>query len=67
LENVDLGNEDQNIGLTIVAKALSYPASQIAENAGKESAVIANEILINDNVNYGYDAQEDKFVDMIEA
>jgi chaperonin GroEL len=66
LSGVDLGNADQNIGLEIVRKALSYPVRQIAENAWKEGSVVINSILENTNINYWYDAAGDKYVDMIE-
>ena len=65
LSGVDLGNADQNIGLEIVRKALSYPVRQIAENAWKEGSVVINSILENTNINYWYDAAGDKYVDMI--
>ncbi|MDD5769575.1 MAG: chaperonin GroEL [Candidatus Gracilibacteria bacterium] len=67
LENIDFGNTDQNIGARIVKNSLSYPVKQIVENAGKESSVITNEILKNTDINYGYDASNDTYVDMISA
>ena len=36
LESLKLGNKDQEVGAQIVARSLSYPVKQIAENAGKE-------------------------------
>jgi len=67
LEWVDLWNEYENIGLKIVSDSLNYPIKQIAENSGKEWSVIVDEIKRNDNVNYGYDASSDSFVDMISS
>jgi len=67
LENLDLENEDKNIAISIVKQALKYPISQIVSNAWKEWSVIINEIEKNKNPNYGYDAANDKYVDMIEA
>jgi chaperonin GroEL len=67
LENVDLGNVDQNIGARIVKNALSYPLKQIVENAGKEPSVITNKVLENTSANFGYDAAKDTYVDMIES
>ncbi|NUJ97920.1 chaperonin GroEL [Candidatus Gracilibacteria bacterium] len=66
LENIDVGNEDQNIGIAIVKQSLSYPIKQIVENAGKEGSVVINKVLENGNVNFGYDANNDTFVDMLE-
>lgn len=67
LENIDFGEESQNIWAEIVKKALSYPIKQIADNAGKEPGVIANEVLTNSSNSFGYDASTDTFVDMIES
>lgn len=67
LENVKLGNKDQEVGAHIVARALSYPVKQIAENAGKEGAIVVDAIRKNSDVNYGYDAATDTFVDMIKT
>jgi chaperonin GroEL len=50
-----------------VARALSYPVKQIAENAGKEGAIIVDTIRKNTDINYGYDAASDTFVDMIKV
>ncbi|MBW7955082.1 chaperonin GroEL [Candidatus Gracilibacteria bacterium] len=65
LENLDFGNEYQNIGSKIVKTALSYPIKQIVENAGKSGEVIINKIIENNNKNYGYNASNDEYVDMI--
>jgi chaperonin GroEL len=67
LENIDLKNKDQEVWAHIVARALSYPVRQIAENAGKEWAIIVDTIRKNTDINYGYDAANDVFVDMIKA
>ena len=67
LESVDLGNEDQNIGAQIVKNSLVYPVRQIVENAGKEGSIIVNKIIENPNVNYGYNAATDEYVDMVET
>lgn len=67
LENVDLWDENQNIWLRIVKKALSYPLKQIAENAWKEWSIILNKVIESNDPNYWYDAAKDEFVDMIKA
>lgn len=67
LEGIKLANKDQEVGAHIVARALSYPVKQIAENAGKEGAIIVDAIRKNTDINYGYDAANDVFVDMIKA
>ncbi len=57
---------DEKTGAAIVAKALKTPIMQIAANAGVEGAVILNTVSGNANVNYGYDAANDAYGDMIE-
>lgn len=47
--------------------ALSYPIKQIVENAGKEGSVIVNKVLENSDVNFGYDAFSDTYVNMLES
>ena len=47
--------------------ALSYPIKQIVENAGKEGSVVMNKVLENTNINFGYNAASDQYVDMVEA
>ena len=61
------GNDDQAAGINIIRDALSYPARQIADNAGVEGAVVVGNILAEGKANYGYDAQNDKYVDMVKS
>ena len=58
---------DERIGAEIVARALTKPIRTIAENCGKDGAVIADEVLTRGekNVNIGYDANTDDYVDML--
>jgi chaperonin GroEL len=67
LEKAEFENKDQEIGAQIVIRALAYPTRKIAENAGKEGAVIVDEILRNKDANFGYDAATDTFVDLVKA
>ncbi len=67
LDSLDLGHDDQNIWVSIVRSALVYPMQQIAKNAGKEPGVIVNKVEENDSINYGYNAANDTFVDMVES
>merc|ERR1712194_235299 len=61
-------NMDQNIGIDIVMKALRAPLSTIAANAGEEGAVIVGELIKEGTaVEYGFDAQNGVFTDMIAA
>jgi len=67
LDNVKTDNEDQKAGINIVKKALSAPIRQICANAGVDGAVIVGKILENSNVNFGYNAQNGEYVDMLSA
>jgi chaperonin GroEL len=53
--------------ISIVAKALEYPARQIAENAGQDGGVVMDEILSQKGKTVGYNAATDEYVDMFEA
>ena len=57
---------DEKTGAALVSKALRAPIMQIAANAGLEGAVILNNIYNGEDVNYGFDAANDKYGDMIE-
>jgi chaperonin GroEL len=60
---------DERTGAEIVARALAKPVRQIAENCGKDGAVIADEVASRGekNLNIGYDANKDDYVDMFKA
>jgi chaperonin GroEL len=60
-------NDDQRVGVEIVRKALQWPVRQIAENAGRDGAVVAGKLLESKSVTYGYDAQADDFTDLVKA
>ncbi len=59
-------NEDENIGIAIVRKALEAPIRTIAENAGMEGSVILQEVLKGKG-GHGYNARTDKFEDLKKA
>src|SRR2546428_14196708 len=54
-------NEDQKHGIEMVKKALSWPARQIAINAGEDGSVVVGKIQDNDTYAVGLDAQTSKF------
>ena len=60
-------NEDQDAGINIVRRALQAPLRQIAENAGVEGAVVIGKVIDQKKFTLGYDAQNDVYVDMLEA
>ena len=57
---------DEKTGAAIVAKALRAPIMQIAANAGLEGAVILNTVYNSESANFGFDAANDQYGDMIE-
>ena len=59
-------NEDQEAGINILRKALQAPIRQIAENAGVEGSIVVGKVLESKSASYGYDAQNNEYVDMIQ-
>jgi chaperonin GroEL len=60
-------NGDQKFGIEIVRRALRAPLRQIAENAGADGAVIANEVLESPDYAWGFDAQTGTHKDLVAA
>ena len=65
LKKVRTHNDDQKTGVEIVRKALSWPARQIAFNAGEDGAVIVGKILEKDSYAFGFDAQTGEYGNML--
>ena len=59
-------NADVQAGINIVLKALESPLRQIAENSGVEGSIVVGKILENKSETYGFDAQTEDFVDMVD-
>ncbi len=59
-------NADVQAGINIVLKALEAPIRQIAENAGVEGSIVVGKISDNKSETYGFDAQNEEYVDMVE-
>src|ERR1700691_3267130 len=59
-------NADQTFGIAMVRKAVQMPLRQIAENAGVEGSIVVNKILENKSETYGFDAQNEEYVDMLD-
>jgi chaperonin GroEL len=59
-------NTDVQAGINIVLKALETPARQIAENSGVEGSIVVNKILENKSETFGFDAQTEDYVDLID-
>jgi chaperonin GroEL len=59
-------NSDVQAGINIVLKALESPLRQIAENSGVEGSIVVGKILENKSETYGFDAQTEDYVDMVD-
>ena len=60
-------NADEQAGISIVLKALEAPIRQIAENAGAEGSIVVGKVSEHKSQTWGFNAQTDEYVDMIEA
>ncbi|MBQ8309040.1 MAG: chaperonin GroEL [Clostridia bacterium] len=60
-------NGDEKTGAAIVLKALEEPIRQIAKNAGLDGSVIVDKVLCSKKANYGFDALNNKYCDMVEC
>src|SRR5436309_557760 len=59
-------NADVQAGINIVLKALESPARQIAENSGVEGSIVVGKILENKSETFGFDAQTENYVDLVD-
>ncbi len=59
-------NPDQNAGIAIIRRALQQPLRQIAENAGVDGAVVAGKVMDSDDPHFGFDAQDERYGDLME-
>jgi chaperonin GroEL len=66
LKTLKLEN-DRQIGVEIIKRALEEPIRQIVNNAGLEGSVIVEKVKHSKDVNYGFDADKEEYVDMIKA
>jgi chaperonin GroEL len=65
IEKLKGKNEDQRHGIEIVKKAITWPARQIAMNAGEDGSIVVGKILDEDTYAYGYDAQTGEFGNLV--
>jgi chaperonin GroEL len=65
--NVKGDNEDQDVGIGIIRKALESPIRQIVENAGVEGSVVVGKLRENKSETFGFNAQTEEYVDMLQA
>jgi chaperonin GroEL len=67
LDGLKLSDEDEQIGVNIVRRALEEPLRKIAENAGKEGAVIVERVKADKSENFGFNAATEEFEDLVKA
>ena len=67
LDGVKADNDDQQVGVEIIKRALQAPIRQIAENAGSEGSIVVGKLLEQKDTNHGFDAQNDNYVDLVKA
>ena len=64
LDGVTGANSDQDVGISIVRKAIEAPLRQIAENSGVDGSVVAGKIRESDDKAFGFNAQTEEYGDM---
>ena len=64
LDGLEGANSDQNVGISIVRKALESPLRQIAENSGVDGSVVAGKIRESSDAAFGFNAQTEEYGDM---
>jgi chaperonin GroEL len=60
-------NADVQAGINIVLKALESPTRQIAENSGVEGSIVVGKIMEHKSETYGFDAQSEEYVDLVDS
>jgi chaperonin GroEL len=61
------GDPDEQIGVSIVKRALEEPLRQIVQNAGKEGAVVVERVRSDKNDSFGFNAQTEEYEDLVKA
>ncbi len=67
LDSLKFANDDQQVGVDIIRRALQAPIRQIAENAGTEGSIVVGKLLEQKDTSFGYDAQNDEYCDLVKA
>jgi chaperonin GroEL len=65
LDNFRVEDEDEQIGVTIVRRALEEPLRQIAQNAGHEGSVVVEKVRANGNAGFGFNAATEEYGDLV--
>ena len=67
LDALKPANEDQNVGIKIIRRALQSPVRQIAENAGSDGAVVAGKLMESSDPSWGFNAQTGVYEDLVKS
>jgi chaperonin GroEL len=67
LDTLKLDTHDQQVGVSIIKRAIEEPMRWIATNAGQEGTIIVQRVKENDTVEFGYNAGAEKFEDLVAA
>ena len=67
LLDVKRRDPEETVGIAIVRRALEEPIRQIVQNAGAEGAIVVERVREKDDLNYGYNAQTDKYENLVKA
>jgi chaperonin GroEL len=67
LDNLEVADEDERIGVQIIRRALEEPLRQIVNNAGHEGAIVVEKVRVEKNANFGFNAATEEYGDMIKA
>ena len=67
LEDYRLEEDDEQIGVNIVKRALEEPLRQIAQNAGHEGSIVVEKVRADKNPNFGFNAQTEEYEDLVKA
>ena len=67
LNNINVANEDQKVGVQIVRRALQSPIRQIVDNSGGDGSVVVGKLLEGKDLNRGFNAQTGKYEDLVKS
>ena len=67
LEKIKLEDDDEQIGVNILRRALEEPLRQIVQNAGHEGAIVVAKVRDSKNPNFGFNADSEEYEDLVEA
>jgi len=67
LDKIKVENEEQQIGVNIIKKALTSPVRQICDNAGVDGVVVVGKMLESKDKSWGFDAQKGEYTDLVKS